>query len=400
MESPSLFFPAPSAEPAWRRARRHGLVLLVALVVLLHAALLGGVDWASLGREPGPAETTSMAVRNIEVAAEPVVVAETVPAAVAPPVPRPAPAPPKPRRPRAVSLPDEISTRPADSATASASEPAFVETPVEARASAAAVAAASAVSTSSADATTAVPEPAAAAPPPPTPAASASFLAAGEAPPPTYRTLLPASMTLHYEVRRGFFHGTGEIRWQRVGDEYGIHLDARIAGVALLGQTSQGFVDATGLAPTRFLDQRIRRSAQAANFNRDPGTITFSGPATVWPLLPGTQDQLSWMIQLAGIVAAEPERASEGGRISMAVVGARGDAGVRTLTFAGREEVQTVSGRVPALKFVAPARSTYDTSYDIWLDPANSYLPARATRRNGVGEVDFDLLLERAEPGP
>ncbi len=56
-------------------------------------------------------------------------------------------------------------------------------------------------------------------------------------------------------------------------------------------------------------------------------------------LPPGTQDQLSWMIQLAGIVAAEPERASEGDRISMAVVGARGDAGaVRTLTFAGRED--------------------------------------------------------------
>ncbi len=55
---------------------------------------------------------------------------------------------------------------------------------------------------------------------------------------------------------------------------------------------------------------------------------------------------------------------------------------------------------MPALKFVAPPRSTYDTGYDIWLDPANSYLPARAARRNGVGEVDFDLLLERAEPGP
>jgi hypothetical protein len=106
------------------------------------------------------------------------------------------------------------------------------------------------------------------------------------------------------------------------------------------------------------------------------------------------------MTQLAGIVAAEPERAREGGRIAMVIVGARGDAGVRTLTFAGREEAQTVSGTVPALKFVAPARSTYDTSYDIWPDPANAYLPVRATRRNGAGEVDFGLLLERVEPGP
>jgi hypothetical protein len=40
------------------------------------------------------------------------------------------------------------------------------------------------------------------------------------------------------------------------------------------------------------------------------------------------------------------------------------------------------------------------SSYEIWLDPANSYLPARAIRHNGAGEVDFDLLLERVEPGP
>jgi hypothetical protein len=396
------------AEPARREARRIGLLLLAALVVLLHAVLLGGPDWASLGRGPEPAAATSMMVRNIDAAPEPVVDADPAPAVVVLPAPRPEPAPPRPRRPRAVSPSKEGSARPVASTQASASEPTPAQAPAEAppepsasvvAGADAVAAAASTASTNSTDAATQAARPASAASPP-GPGASASFLAAGETPPPTYRTVLPSSVTLHYEVRRGFFHGTGEIRWQHVGDEYGIHLDARIAGVALLGQTSQGVIDATGLAPTRFLDQRIRRSAQAANFNRDAGTITFSGPSTVWPLLPGTQDQLSWMIQLAGIVAAEPERASEGGRISMAVVGARGDAGVRTLSFAGREDAQTVSGTVPALKFVAPARSTYDTSYEIWLDPAHSYLPVRATRRNGAGEVDFDLLLDRVEPGP
>ena len=217
-------------------------------------------------------------------------------------------------------------------------------------------------------------------------------------PPPTYRTKLPPSVTLRYEVRRGFLRGTGEIRWQRVGDDFGLRLEARIAGLTLLAQTSQGVVDATGLAPVRFLDQRARRTAQAANFRRDAGTITFSGASVVWPLLPGTQDQLSWMIQLAGIVAAEPERASAGGSISMVIVGARGEAGVRTLRYAGREDAQTASGTVPALKFVVDSRSAYDSGYEIWLDPAHDYLPAHATRRNGAGESEFDLLLERIEP--
>jgi hypothetical protein len=217
-------------------------------------------------------------------------------------------------------------------------------------------------------------------------------------PPPVYRTKLPPSVTLRYEVRRGFFRGTGAIRWQQVGDDYGLRLEASIAGLTLLAQTSQGIVGAAGLEPVRFLDERARRPAQAANFRRESATITFSGATLVWPLLPGTQDQLSWMIQLAGIVAAEPERASEGGRISMVMVGARGEASLRTLRYAGREDAQTASGTVPALKFVVDARSAYDSSYEIWLDPARDYLPAHATRRNGAGESEFDLLLERTEP--
>jgi hypothetical protein len=204
---------------------------------------------------------------------------------------------------------------------------------------------------------------------------------------------------MHYEVRRGFLRGSGEIRWQRSGDEYELRLEARIAGLTLLSQTSQGKVDASGLAPLRFLDQRVRRAAQAANFRRDSQTITFSGPSTVWPLLPGSQDQLSWMIQLAGIVAAEPERATDGGRIAMVLVGARGEAAVRTLRFVGREDVDTAAGTVHALKFVVDGRSTYDASYEIWLDPAHDYLPAHATRRTSTGESEFDLLLERIDPG-
>ncbi len=205
---------------------------------------------------------------------------------------------------------------------------------------------------------------------------------------------------MHYEVRRGFLRGAGEIRWQRSGDRYELRLEARIAGLTLLAQTSQGQVDATGLAPTRFLDQRMRRAPQAANFQRDHDSITFSGPSTVWPLLPGSQDQLSWMIQLAGIVAAEPGRAIDGVPISMVIVGARGDAGVRTLRFIGRDTVETATGAVQALKFVVDGRSTYDATYEIWLDPAHDYLPAHATQRGSNGESEFDLLLERIDSPP
>jgi hypothetical protein len=221
---------------------------------------------------------------------------------------------------------------------------------------------------------------------------------ADEEPPPVYRTALPPPATLRYQVRRGFLRGEGEIRWRPEGDRYRLVLEARIAGVTLLLQTSEGALDATGLAPVRFLDQRARRSAQAANFGRDAGRITFSGSSAEWPLLPGSQDRLSWMIQLAAIAAAQPGLLAEGGRISMAVAGARGDASVWTLRSAGSEAIETAAGTVHAVKLVREGRSAYDTSAEIWLDPERSYFPAHATLRNSGGASEYDLLLERIEP--
>ncbi|MCE9659690.1 MAG: DUF3108 domain-containing protein [Burkholderiales bacterium] len=225
----------------------------------------------------------------------------------------------------------------------------------------------------------------------------ATFLTSGERPPPVYRTLLPGPATLGYELRRGPFRGAGEIRWRPAGDRYALQFDVRLAGIALLSQSSQGELGAHGLAPVRFVDQRPRKSARAANFSRDSGAITFSGSSNRWPLFAGTQDRLSWMIQLGGIVAADPALAT-GGRISMVLVSARGEAAVRTARFAGRENAETASGSVAALKFVVDGHSAYDGSFEIWLDPARAYLPARAISRNGSGDAEFELLLQRAEP--
>jgi hypothetical protein len=207
-------------------------------------------------------------------------------------------------------------------------------------------------------------------------------------------------VTLHYDVRRGFLRGDGEIRWLPGGDGYRLVLEARIAGVTLLTQTSEGGLDGNGLAPVRFLDQRARRSPQAANFRRDAGTITFSGSDAEWPLLAGSQDRLSWMIQLAGIAAADPHLLAEGGRITMVVVGARGDAGIWSLRYAGHEDVDTGRGPVAAIKLVREGRSAYDTSAEIWLDPERSYLPVHATLRNSSGAIEYELLLERTDPAP
>ena len=383
------------------RERRRALVACAVLALLLHAAFIGNIG----GRVAGSIESglAPVSVRTLpdehpdDVAAAPAAAAE------ADVKPSPS-APPAARAPRRVRGPaPAASAAVVDSGKASAdsvgpsvgSEAATASDPsalVGANAPTSAVAAdapASAAAEVGEAPAAAVAHGA---------AVRAPLLAAGDEPPPVYRTQLPPPVTLHYQVRRGFLHGTGQIRWQPSGERYRLDLEAHVGGLTLLTQTSEGGIDANGLAPVRFLDQRARRSAQAANFRRDDGRITFSGATAEWPLLAGSQDRLSWMIQLAAIAAAEPERLVDGGRITMVVVGARGDAGVWTLRYAGRETIETAWGTVHAVKLVREGRSAYDTSAEIWLDPERSYLPAHATLRNSGGASEYDLLLERVDP--
>jgi hypothetical protein len=381
---------SPAPHPPRRHARRRALAGFAVLVLLLHAMLIGGADWAATAASPDPQTGVPMLVRTIA--------SGPVPTEALPQAPPPAPEPALPAATRLA--PPPIATAPKSALRSGVGAEAGART-----ADAPGAAASDRPSSDSqprADAA-AADRPAApvetATPAAPAGSGPASFLAAGQAPPPVYRTRLSPPVTLRYEVQSGLFRGTGEIRWRPAGEAYELRLDARIGGLTLLSQSSQGAIDGAGLAPLRFVDRRARRSAQAANFDRAAATISFSGPSTRWALLAGTQDQLSWMIQLAAIVAAGPDHAAEGGQVSMVVVSARGDADVRTFRYAGREDVATAAGRVRAVKFVQDSRSAHDRSNEIWLDPERNYLPAHATQRNGAGESEFDLLLQAVEPG-
>ncbi|NUZ04191.1 DUF3108 domain-containing protein [Piscinibacter koreensis] len=221
---------------------------------------------------------------------------------------------------------------------------------------------------------------------------------ADDEPVPTYATRFAPSMTLRYGVRRGFLQGTGEVHWEHTGATYALRLAASVAGLTLIEQTSRGRIDAAGIAPERFTDRRIKRSLQAANFQRDAGVVTFSGKPDAVPLRPGTQDRLSWMLQLPAILDARPELSTPGRTVSIPVVGARSDAGVWVFRSVGPETVETGDGaKVRATKLVREPRDPYDTAVEVWVDPARHHLPVQAKQRSGKDQ--FDLLLESLTPG-
>ena len=216
---------------------------------------------------------------------------------------------------------------------------------------------------------------------------------------PVYRTRMPPATVLAYEIRRGMFSGSGELSWRLAPGRYEMRLQLGVAGFNVLTQTSQGGFDAAGLAPLRFTDQRGHRPARAANFQRDAHKITYSSTHDEYALPEGSQDRLSWMIQLPAVLAAEPKRAQSGGEVLMVVSGARADVAVWRFAFVAAETIETGSGPVRTLRFTRTPQGPKDLLADVWLDPARHHLPVRVQLSQGEdGDVLEMLLREQHSP--
>ncbi|WP_341890765.1 DUF3108 domain-containing protein [Variovorax sp. YR752] len=349
--------------------RRRALAALALAALAAHGLLIGGVELAP-ARHEAPAAAMALQVRTIAAAAPAAPAAPEVAGLPTPaPAPRPRPAPPPERRATPANAePARGEVREAPAATEPGPEPLpaantlSLPLPVEGG-----------------------------------PAASAAGAITETAAPPLYPTRLPPPVMLRYELRRGHLSGSGDLLWRPDGDRYELRLQGSVVGVNVLTQVSGGALDANGLAPLRFTDQRARRAAVAANFEREAGRIRFSGPSHEVPWQPGVQDRLSWMVQLAAVAAAEPARLAEGERIVLQVVGARGDASLWAFRSEGAETLMLFSERIETVKLLREPRSAHDTRVEVWLDPARHHLPVRATL--GSGEDDrLELRLREMLP--
>ncbi len=189
--------------------------------------------------------------------------------------------------------------------------------------------------------------------------------------------------------------GEARLQWHQDVDRYAMQFDARLArGLPLIEQRSAGRLDDHGLAPERFTDRRRGRSTLAANFQRDTGRITFSGPRVEYPAWPGAQDRLGWIVQLAAIFSAAREPLND---VSIFVVGARGGAGLWTFRLQGVETVQTALGPVEALYLRREPERAEDQRVEAWLDPARGHWPVRLRSTPIRGGEPLELLLA-AEP--
>lgn len=205
---------------------------------------------------------------------------------------------------------------------------------------------------------------------------AAAELYAG-APPPVWEARLPGDFVAQYRLQRGDEPARDVTLRFEVGEgRYALQLLA--AGSPGPEQTSQGRLEATGLAPERYLDRRRARAAAAANFDPARARITYSGAPRAQPLFPGAQDRLSWIVQLAAVVQADPARWQERARLPIYVTGARGDAQLWVFTVQARVPQDGPGGLAhELLHLVREPERPYDLRVQVWLDPARQHLPAR-----------------------
>lgn len=244
--------------------------------------------------------------------------------------------------------------------------------------------------------------------PPPSPADSSGSVGVAEAPValpgvatepvPVYATRIPPSATLRYTTRRGVEHGAADLQWRAAADGYELRLESRLGAAPARMQVSAGGFDAAGIAPERYTDARQRRAALAANFQRAAGKISFSGSTQAFPLQPGSQDRISWLVQLAAIVAADPARSLPGALTLLAVAGVRGEPAVWTFRSESVESADLEAANSPAaLRLVREREGLWDSRIEVWLDPARHHLPVRVRFAGGPESQALDMVLEELE---
>ena len=210
---------------------------------------------------------------------------------------------------------------------------------------------------------------------------------------PVYATQAPPSTTLHYALTQGGSAstpatGSAELEWRRDADTFSLRLAARIGERPPREWQSTGRFDGAGVAPSRLVERERGRDKRALSFDRDNGSVRFSGVPDAPAIAPGVQDRWSWIAQLAAIAEADARNGRPATHWDLQVAGLRGE--LERWTFrvlppgdpppelrAQGNELSGAGGRVPALLHVLRAtEQPYDLRIEAWLSPSLHHLPA------------------------
>lgn len=200
---------------------------------------------------------------------------------------------------------------------------------------------------------------------------------------------LPAQQRLQFKVHgwvKGMeYHAQAQLEWQLADGRYQAHQRISAFLLGSMEQTSSGALTAQGLQPHDFADRRFAKrrhvrldwSSQQAHF--DPARDAA-------PIGPGAQDRLSVFLQLATLLQAMPALRSPGTRIDIPTLGSR-RLQIWSFVVEGEESLELPAGPTATLRLQRLPQPGDEDSAQLWVNPAQNYLPARIRVQERSGDV-------------
>jgi hypothetical protein len=380
----------PTCIPSDRKSPLRKLIVLTAVVVAVHALVLGGMP-------------TGVSVLAVSVPDSQPMSLSVVPSAIAPeqtpvkPLRAPVPPPAKANKAAALGAPPKIAAQntiatEAFTSTVQATlakEPAAIAPVVVPEAPAVlAVPAVPEVKIAQAKAVISAPKP----------TANPTVPPIAEVPRVQKLAYAPPELLIYdgKGEKDGFIKYSlgGELLWVPDGSHYNAHLEISALGFRVRTWSSKGDLTDGGLQPLRFGD-KPRGAELATHFQREKGIISFSANNPDVPLQTGAQDKLSAILQLSAIVAGEPERYASGASITFQAADAH-RAELWHFKVGGTEPLDLPGGAVTALKLSKEPTVEFDQRIEVWLAPDLRYMPVRIRITEANGDY-ADLLWRKTQ---
>lgn len=193
------------------------------------------------------------------------------------------------------------------------------------------------------------------------------------------------------EVKGRNIFAEGRFEWTVQAERYDAVLEVRMVLLGKRTQTSIGRIGPQGLMPERFGERQ--RDEAATHFDHESQRVRFSRNRPDAVLLPGTQDRLSVILQLAARLQAQPELFPVGQVWEVPVASSR-DVSLWRWSVGQTESVELPKGRMHAIHFTRAPVHEHDQTIELWMAPALQYLPVRIRISQANGDwLDQRLVL-------
>jgi hypothetical protein len=211
--------------------------------------------------------------------------------------------------------------------------------------------------------------------------------------PGTYRVKPPPSGRIDYTVvTRSSLDapsqdgGKASMVWRSDGTRYAVELDGVLGTIS-----SEGQVDDAGIAPQRALTG-MGTGALTTVFDRGSGTIGAGPQGQPFPLVPGSQDTASVLLQLAGMGVGDAGQIKD---VLEFWVGGAGGAGIERYQVTGPERIATAAGSLDTVRLVRLGEPGAPV-LELWLSPQNAWLPVQLRVTDALGASRTQTLASIA----